>query len=471
MSTAGMFNVVYISSLNIIVGHPNGTLATISNVGNLKLTNNMVLYDVLVVPDYYVSLMSVNKLIKDIKMFIGFDENKCYIQDLKKEKILRTGSESAGLYLFDMVNDNSVGKSNVVMLPSSVLKDVKFYETVFPFKMKSKSAIESVDVDYASDTNHLTFFDSQSSQSPYDDGRDTSVEDGSESSLDHDETDTTSSSLCQEHNTATHFGDQSSSEGNHSQKYPGQTLNFNNNDFEDGQTPGIRKSSSQTKLPLKLNDYVLNSIYGIEKFVSYSCFKCSNLCFSSTLNKSVEPTCLFEALSAPNWVDAMNNEIESLNRNNTWTECDLPPGRKPIGIKMVTVRCLVSIAMVHGWPMYQLDINNAFLYRDLTEDVYMTLSEGYKSGNKTKVCKLNKSLYGLKQSPRHCNAKLITALVEHGFEQSKFDYDIIITGNDEAEINSFKKFLSSKFLIKDLGELKYFLRIDVLENDKGLCIT
>ncbi|GJZ25746.1 ribonuclease H-like domain-containing protein [Tanacetum coccineum] len=251
------------------------------------------------------------------------------------------------------------------------------------------------------------------------------------------------------------------------------------------------------------NDYVLNFNvrYGFEKFVSYSSLKGSNLCFASTLNKSVEPTCLSEALSDPNWVDAMNNEIKALNRNNTWTECDLPPGRKPIGskwiwkikykasgdierykarlvakgfsqkegfdydetfslvVKMVTIRCLVSIIVVHGWPLYQLDINNAFLYWDLVEDVYMTLPEGYKSGNKTKLCKLNKSLYGLKQALRQWNVKLTTALVEHGFEQSKFDYslyikhkgtifvallvymdDIVITGNDEAEINSSRSF-------------------------------
>ncbi|GJY74735.1 ribonuclease H-like domain-containing protein [Tanacetum coccineum] len=115
VSTVGMFNVVETFNLNITVSHPNGTLTTISHVGNLKLTSNVVLYDVLVVPGYCVSLMSVNKLIRDNKMFVGFDKKKCYIQDLRREKILGTGSESAGLYLFDMVKDNSIGKSNVVM--------------------------------------------------------------------------------------------------------------------------------------------------------------------------------------------------------------------------------------------------------------------------------------------------------------------------------------------------------------------
>ncbi|GJY85383.1 hypothetical protein Tco_0499409 [Tanacetum coccineum] len=88
--------------------------------------------------------------------------------------------------------------------------------------------------DYASDTEHLIFFDNQTSQSPNDDGRATRVEDGSESPFRHNKTDTTTSSLCQEENTATHFGDQSSSEGNLSQIYPGQSLSFNENNLEDG---------------------------------------------------------------------------------------------------------------------------------------------------------------------------------------------------------------------------------------------
>jgi hypothetical protein len=83
------------------VGHPNGTLAKVTHVGNLKLNDNVILFDVLVVPEYCVSLISVNKLIKDSKLRIGFDETKCYIQDLNQQRVLGTGSESGGLYLFD----------------------------------------------------------------------------------------------------------------------------------------------------------------------------------------------------------------------------------------------------------------------------------------------------------------------------------------------------------------------------------
>ncbi|GJQ98425.1 retrovirus-related pol polyprotein from transposon TNT 1-94 [Tanacetum coccineum] len=101
-STKDMFNVVDVSSLMLIVGHPNGTLAKIFAIGSLRLTSGVVLFDVLVVPEYSVSLLSVNKMIKDSKFFVGFDEHKCYIQDLNLCKLVGTGSESGGLYLFDL---------------------------------------------------------------------------------------------------------------------------------------------------------------------------------------------------------------------------------------------------------------------------------------------------------------------------------------------------------------------------------
>ncbi|GJT19242.1 ribonuclease H-like domain-containing protein [Tanacetum coccineum] len=120
----------------------------------------------------------------------------------------------------------------------------------------------------------------------------------------------------------------------------------------------------------------------------------------------------------------------------------------------------------------------------------MTLPEGFFNSGDTRVCRLKKSLYGLKQAPRQWNAKLTQTLIEHGFIQSKSDYslftktdhnsfiallvyvdDIIITGNDVGKIEKFKAYLNTKFKIKDLGKLKYFLGIEVIDTDKGLCLS
>ena len=141
----------------------------------------------------------------------------------------------------------------------------------------------------------------------------------------------------------------------------------------------------------------------------------------------------------------------------------------------------------YNWHVFQLDVNNAFLYGDLEETVYMKLPEGYFSKDDTRVCRLKKSLYGLKQAPRQWNAKLTATLIENGFSQSKSDYslftksdngvfldllvyvdDIIITGNSVTEIERFKAFLNSKFMIKDLGKLKYFLGIEVNDIENGI---
>nr|GEY65811.1 adenine nucleotide alpha hydrolases-like superfamily protein [Tanacetum cinerariifolium] len=87
-STKDMFNVVDVSSLMLTVSHSNGTLAKIFAIGSIRLTSGVVLFDVLVVHEYSVSLLSVNKMIKDSKFFVGFDEHKCYIQDLNLDKLV-----------------------------------------------------------------------------------------------------------------------------------------------------------------------------------------------------------------------------------------------------------------------------------------------------------------------------------------------------------------------------------------------
>ncbi|GKD86991.1 ribonuclease H-like domain-containing protein, partial [Tanacetum coccineum] len=77
------------------------------------------------------------------------------------------------------------------------------------------------------------------------------------------------------------------------------------NNIDDVQTPRLGRSTRQSKLPVKLNDYVLSSNvkYGIEKYVNYSKLKGDNLWFATTLNKYVEPICLSDALSDSNWVE------------------------------------------------------------------------------------------------------------------------------------------------------------------------
>ncbi|GJV05578.1 ribonuclease H-like domain-containing protein [Tanacetum coccineum] len=142
------------------------------------------------------------------------------------------------------------------------------------------------------------------------------------------------------------------------------------------------------------------------------------------------------------------------------------------------IRCLINLFVQNAWTLFQMDVNNAFLYGDLHKTVYMALPPGYFSKNKTRVCKLNKSLYELKHAPRQWNANLTSALIEYDFVQSKSDYsnftkkfgdvfiallvyvdDIIITRNNLHEITKYSKWCLFKskeilsWLIDEFGLL------------------
>ena len=156
---------------------------------------------------------------------------------------------------------------------------------------------------------------------------------------------------------------------------------------------------------------------------------------------------------------------------------------------MSTIRYLIAVVASKRWSLYQLDVNNAFVHGDLKEEVYMQVPQGY--GNiRDKVCKLKKSLYGLKQASRQWFAKLVNELISQDYQQSKSDHslftkrekdnltilaiyvdDIILTGNSDTEIKNIKAHIDTAFSIKDLGKLHFFLGIDLNYLDGGIVLS
>ena len=160
-------------------------------------------------------------------------------------------------------------------------------------------------------------------------------------------------------------------------------------------------------------------------------------------------------------------------------------------IKPSTIRVIFTLAISFGWRIQQVDVNNAFLNGDLQEVVFMEQPIGFINEKfPHHVCQLKKVLYGLKQAPRAWFNKLKGALHAWGFHASTFDIslfikrqgadviflliyvdDILVTCNNHSLISTTIKNFNSRFALKDLGEVNYFLGFEAYRDASGLFLT
>ncbi|RDX81632.1 hypothetical protein CR513_37665, partial [Mucuna pruriens] len=245
------------------------------------------------------------------------------------------------------------------------------------------------------------------------------------------------------------------------------------------------------------------------------------------------PTRVQEALIDPKWVAAMIEEMQALERNQTWDIVTLLEGKKSVGCKWVftvkhmpngtidqykarlvardftqtygvdyqetfaptaklnTIQVLLSLAANFDRPLQHSDVKNVFLHANLSEEIYMSMPPGYNfSGDTSLVFKLKKAVYGLKQLPRVWFRRFQLAMKKYGYTQNNADHtlflkpqdgkitiliihvnDMIVTGNDIDKMAKLKTYLASKFDIKDLGGLKYFLGIEVARSKQGIFLS
>ena len=252
------------------------------------------------------------------------------------------------------------------------------------------------------------------------------------------------------------------------------------------------------------------------------------------------PQTFLEANSSPDkekWKKAMDEEMQSLVKNHTWKLARLPKGKKEIGCKWVyaqkegfrskndvrykarlvakgyaqnegidynevfspvvkhsSIRILLALLAQFNMELVQMDVKTAFLHGDLEEEIYITQPDGFKvAGKEDWVCKLNKSLYGLKQSPRQWYKRFDQFMIGQNYTRSNFDHcvyfrklhdgsfiylllyvdDMLIASRNQGEICSLKAQLSKEFEMKDLGEAKKILGMEIVrDRQRGtLCLT
>ena len=140
---------------------------------------------------------------------------------------------------------------------------------------------------------------------------------------------------------------------------------------------------------------------------------------------------------------------------------------------------MLALSKVLNLHIHQLDVDSAFLYADLKEDVYMKPPPGMDMGEGY-CLKLPKNLYGLKQAPRNWNKNIVDYIKSIGFKQSILDNclfiknagddtylislyvdDILIAGSNLAEIEKIKKIFTARYEMKDLGDLEFYLGVRV----------
>ncbi|GKC19900.1 putative ribonuclease H-like domain-containing protein [Tanacetum coccineum] len=246
-----------------------------------------------------------------------------------------------------------------------------------------------------------------------------------------------------------------------------------------------------------------------------------------------EPKRVSKALSDPAWVEAMQEELLQFKLQKVWILVDLPKGHRAIGTKWVyrnkkdergivirnkarlvaqghtqeegidydevfapvarieAIRMFLAYASYMGFMVYQMDVKSAFLYGQIEEEVYVCQPPGFEDpDHPDKVYKVVKALYGLHQAPRAWYDTLANYLLCNGFQRGKIDQtlfikrqkghillvqiyvDDIIFGSTKKELcDEFEKLMKDKFQMSYMGELTFFLVLQVQQKKKGIFIS
>ncbi|GJV19672.1 putative ribonuclease H-like domain-containing protein [Tanacetum coccineum] len=256
---------------------------------------------------------------------------------------------------------------------------------------------------------------------------------------------------------------------------------------------------------------------------------CLFACFLSQL----EPSSVAQALNDPDWVEAMQEEMQQFVNQDVWKLVPLPEGKTAIGTKWIlknkrdargivvrnkarlvaqghrqeegidydevfapvarieAIRLFLAFASYMGFMVYQMDVKSAFLYGEIDEEVYVTQPKGFEDPFYPKhVYRVVKALYGLHQAPRAWYARLSTFLLKHNYRRGTIDKtlfikknsrdiilvqvyvdDIIFGSTNKAWCTEFEVLMKGEFEMSAMGELTFFLGLQVKQQPDGIFIS
>nr|GEY75459.1 putative ribonuclease H-like domain-containing protein [Tanacetum cinerariifolium] len=246
-----------------------------------------------------------------------------------------------------------------------------------------------------------------------------------------------------------------------------------------------------------------------------------------------EPKRVHQALKDPSWIEAMQEELLQFKMQKVWILVDLPYRKRAIGTKWVyrnkkddrgivvrnkarliaqghiqeegidyeevfapvsrieAIRLFLSYASFMGFMVYQMDVKSAFLYGTIEEEVYVCQPSGFEDlDHLDKVYKVVKSLYGLHHTLRAWYETLDTYLLENSFHRGQIDQtlfikkqkkdillmqiyvdDIIFGATNKDLCKSFEKLMKDKFQMSLIGELTFFIGLQVKQKEDGIFIN
>ncbi|GJV20895.1 putative ribonuclease H-like domain-containing protein [Tanacetum coccineum] len=298
----------------------------------------------------------------------------------------------------------------------------------------------------------------------------------------------------------------------------------------------IGNSTAGVQTRRKLQDSTTNQHQALLSFIykqNRTNHKDQQTCLFACFLSQEEPKKVSQALADESWVEAMQEELLQFKLQEVWVLCDLPNGKRVIGTKWVfrnkrdergtiiknkarlvaqgyrqeegvdydevfapvarieAIRLFLAFASFMGFTVYQMDVKSAFLYGNITEEVYVKQPPGFEDpAHPNKVYRVVKALYGLHQAPRAWYERLSTFLLKHGYRRGAIDKtlfikkdrrdimlvqvyvdDIIFGSTKSSMVKDFEDLMQKEFKMSSMGELTFFLGLQVKQTSAGIFLS